>query len=43
MLIILSGSGNSPNVVKALEMGNTKDMTTFAVVGFLRRPLQENR
>ena len=34
VLIVLSGSGNSPNVVKALEMGNSKGMTTFAVLGF---------
>ena len=34
VLIVLSGSGNSPNVVKALEMGATKGMTTFAILGF---------
>lgn len=34
ILIVLSGSGNSPNVVKALEMGNAKGMKTFAVLGF---------
>lgn len=34
VLIVLSGSGNSPNVVKALEMGNTKGMKTFAILGY---------
>ncbi|GAB2861147.1 SIS domain-containing protein [Pseudoduganella ginsengisoli] len=34
VLIILSGSGNSPNVVKALETGNAMGMHTFAVLGY---------
>jgi len=34
ILIVLSGSGNSPNVVKALEVGNKKEMKTFAILGF---------
>ena len=34
VLIVLSGSGNSPNIVKALEIGNSMGMTTFAVLGF---------
>jgi D-sedoheptulose 7-phosphate isomerase len=34
VLIVLSGSGNSPNVVKALEMGAQKGMHTFAILGF---------
>jgi D-sedoheptulose 7-phosphate isomerase len=34
MLIVLSGSGNSSNVVRALEMGNAKGMKTFAILGF---------
>ena len=34
VLIVLSGSGNSPNIVKALEIGNAIGMTTFAVLGF---------
>ena len=34
VLIVLSGSGNSPNIVRALEIGNTIGMTTFAVLGF---------
>ncbi|MEM8638645.1 MAG: SIS domain-containing protein [Cyanobacteria bacterium P01_G01_bin.54] len=34
ILIALSGSGNSPNIVKALEMGNKIGMQTFAILGF---------
>ncbi len=34
VLVVLSGSGNSPNVVKALEMGNSLGMKTFAVLGY---------
>ena len=34
VLVVLSGSGNSPNVVKALEVGAEKGMVTFAVLGF---------
>ena len=34
VLIVLSGSGNSPNVVTALEMGNSKGMKTFALLGY---------
>jgi D-sedoheptulose 7-phosphate isomerase len=34
ILIALSGSGNSANVVKALEMGNTKAKKTFAILGY---------
>ena len=34
VLIVLSGSGNSPNVVRALEAGNAKGMTTFAILAF---------
>jgi len=34
VLVVLSGSGNSPNVVKALQVGNSLGMTTFAVLGF---------
>ncbi len=34
VLIVLSGSGNSPNVVRALEVGAEKGMTTFAILGF---------
>lgn len=34
VLIVLSGSGNSPNVVNALETGNAVGMTTFAILGF---------
>jgi D-sedoheptulose 7-phosphate isomerase len=34
VLIVLSGSGNSPNVVQALQTANSLGMTTFAVLGF---------
>lgn len=34
VLIALSGSGNSPNIVKALEVGNQIGMKTFAILGF---------
>ena len=34
VLVVLSGSGNSPNVVKALEMGNELGMTTLAIVAY---------
>ena len=34
LLIVLSGSGNSKNVVRALEAGNTIGMKTFAILGF---------
>jgi D-sedoheptulose 7-phosphate isomerase len=34
VLIVLSGSGQSPNVVRALEAGRRLGMKTFAIVGF---------
>jgi len=34
VLVVFSGSGNSPNVVKALEVGNAIDMKTFAILGY---------
>ena len=34
VLIVLSGSGNSQNVVKALEVGNDIGMRTFAILGY---------
>uniref|UniRef100_UPI0040489F1C SIS domain-containing protein n=1 Tax=Algoriphagus sp. TaxID=1872435 RepID=UPI0040489F1C len=34
VLIVLSGSGNSPNVIKALEVANRLNMKTFAILGF---------
>lgn len=34
ILIVLSGSGNSPNVVNALEAGNAIGMKTFAILGY---------
>ena len=34
MMYIVSGSGNSVNVTKALEEGNRINMVTFAILGF---------
>lgn len=34
VLIVLSGSGGSPNVVKALETGKAKGTKTFAIVAY---------
>jgi D-sedoheptulose 7-phosphate isomerase len=34
VLVALSGSGNSPNIIKALEQAGTIGMTSYAVVGF---------
>ena len=34
LLIVLSGSGNSPNVLRALEVGNSIGMKTFAILGY---------
>ena len=33
-LLVFSGSGNSPNVVKAIEVANELGMKTFAILGF---------
>lgn len=34
VLVVFSGSGNSANVIAALEMGNSIGMKTFAVLGY---------
>jgi D-sedoheptulose 7-phosphate isomerase len=34
LLIVLSGSGNSPNVVKALEHAKTMNVKSFAILGY---------
>lgn len=34
ILIVMSGSGNSPNILRALEQANKQDMQTFAILGF---------
>ena len=34
VLVALSGSGNSPNILKALEVGNELGLKTFAILGF---------
>jgi D-sedoheptulose 7-phosphate isomerase len=34
VLVVLSGSGNSPNVVDALKVGNELGMKTYAILGY---------
>lgn len=34
VLIAISGSGNSPNILRAVEYANAADMKTFGVTGF---------
>lgn len=34
VLVVLSGSGNSPNILNALEEGNRIGMHTFAILGY---------
>ena len=34
LLIVLSGSGDSSNVIRALEVGNSIGMKTFAILGY---------
>ena len=34
VLIALSGSGNSPNILMALEQANQMEMRTYAILGF---------
>ena len=34
VLVALSGSGNSPNIIEALEQANRMDMRTFAILGY---------
>lgn len=34
LLVAISGSGNSPNIMKAVEWANTHGMTTVGVTGF---------
>ena len=34
ILIVLSGSGNSPNIVSALKVGNDIGMKTYAILGY---------
>jgi len=34
VLLVLSGSGNSPNVVKAIEQAKALGMQTFAILGY---------
>ena len=34
LLIVLSGSGNSKNILKALKVANSKKIKTFAILGY---------
>ncbi|MGH1351078.1 MAG: SIS domain-containing protein [Methyloligellaceae bacterium] len=34
VLIVLSGSGNSPNVLEAIKMAHSKEMKTYGILGF---------
>ena len=34
ILLALSGSGNSPNILRAIEVARAKEMHTFAILGF---------
>ena len=34
VLIVLSGSGNSQNIIRALEVGEEVGMETFAILGY---------
>ena len=34
ILVVLSGSGNSPNILRALEAANKLGMETWAIIGF---------
>ena len=34
VLIVLSGSGNSPNILEALRVANLQGMQTFAILGY---------
>jgi D-sedoheptulose 7-phosphate isomerase len=46
LLIAISGSGNSPNILRAVEWANSRGLTTFACTGFgggkLRTLAQKN-
>ena len=34
ILIALSGSGNSPNILRAIDVANEKDLSTYGILGF---------
>lgn len=40
VLIAISGSGNSPNILKAVEWANQKDLTTWGITGYSGGKLQ---
>jgi D-sedoheptulose 7-phosphate isomerase len=41
LLLAISGSGNSPNIIKAVEWGNANGMTTLGITGFGGGKLKE--
>jgi D-sedoheptulose 7-phosphate isomerase len=41
VVVIISGSGNSPNVVKAIEMAKSKGATTVGMTGFAGGKLRQ--
>jgi D-sedoheptulose 7-phosphate isomerase len=41
LLVAISGSGNSPNILKAVEWANRHDLTTFGCTGFNGGRLRE--
>ena len=41
LLIAISGSGNSPNVLRAVEWANQREITTFGCTGFTGGKLRE--
>lgn len=41
LLVAISGSGNSPNILKAVEWANTNGLDTLGVTGFSGGKLQE--
>ncbi len=34
LLIVLSGSGNSPNIVRAIEQAKAMEVKSYAILGF---------
>ena len=34
LLVVLSGSGNSPNILRAIEQAKARGMKTFAILGY---------
>ncbi len=42
LLIAISGSGNSPNVIQAVDYANTNNMITFGITGYDGGRLKQN-